>query len=260
MPVISNTATAKVFRGSQEISHIYRGSTLLWEKPSTWSPVSLFDSGEQGGLYVTSWAGSMFLEDTLTTPAGVGDTLGGLVDFSGNGNHALQRDSTRRPTIVDDSGRVGLLFNNTRDVLQHPGVVVGQTPEFEVSVCYIPNDPGNWMLMNSYLKPNPWWIAAQKGSGTTSISGTIDGTFEALYFDNSLWNGSTRGEIYSASQIANRLFFQGTNAKPVNSFGLFKYSSSSYTAPGIVLGILIREGRMSEAQRQNLDDFWYSLL
>ena len=259
LPKLDLTTALQIKGASGEFLQL-KGQGFSWEKPSSWSPVSLFSSGQAGGLYLPGSSGSMFKEDTLTTPAVVGDTLGGLIDFSGNGNHALQSDSTRRPTIVNNSGKVGLLFDSTNDVLNHPGAVLGQSPEFEVSLCYIPNDPTNWMLMNRYLAPSPWWVAAQKGSTSTAMYGGTGATFEAMYFNNSLWTGTTRGHLYSASQDASRLLFQGTSTSTLTEIGLFKYSSGSYTAPGIILGILIREGRMSETERQLLDTFWQSLL
>ena len=259
MPKLDLTTALQIKDASGEFFQL-KGQGFSWNKPSSWSPVSLFSSGQVGALYLPGSSGSMFKEDTLTTPAVVGDTLGGLIDLSGNGNHALQSESTRRPTIVNSSGKVGLLFNTTTNVLRHPGAVLGQTSEFEVSLCYRPNGPVNWILMSGYLSPNPWWVVAQRGSTNTLLNGTTNAGFGAMYFDNGLFDGTTRGQLYSASQAATRLLFQGTKSGNNPNIGMFKYSSGSYTAPGVVLGILIREGRMSETERQNLDSFWQSLL
>lgn len=60
----------------------------------------------QGGVYAPARAGGAFKDVAATQPAGHGDTVAKLIDFSNHGNHFLQADAAKRPVlnIVDGLG------------------------------------------------------------------------------------------------------------------------------------------------------------
>lgn len=83
------------------------------------SPLSLFQSGEQGVWYDPSDFSTMFQDSAGTTPVtAVGQAVGRILDKSGRGNHASQATPTARPILRQDgSGRYYLEFDGVDDVL-----------------------------------------------------------------------------------------------------------------------------------------------
>lgn len=66
---------------------------------SAFSPASLFSNGEEGAWYDPSDLSTMFQNSDGTTAVAVGDPVGYIEDKSGNGNHAIQATSAKRPTL-----------------------------------------------------------------------------------------------------------------------------------------------------------------
>ena len=83
------------------------------------SPLYLFQSGEQGVWFDPSDFSTMFQDSAGTTPAtAVGQAVGRILDKSGRGNHASQATPTRRPILRQDAGgRYYLEFDGVDDVL-----------------------------------------------------------------------------------------------------------------------------------------------
>ena len=74
------------------------------------SPASLFAGGEQGAWYDPSDLSTLFQNSDGTTAVAVGDPVGYIADKSGNGNHAIQSTSTKRPTLQQDGSLYYLDF------------------------------------------------------------------------------------------------------------------------------------------------------
>ena len=66
---------------------------------AAFSPASLFSNGEEGAWYDPSDLTTLFQNSDGTTAVAVGDPVGYLGDKSGNGNHAIQAISAKRPTL-----------------------------------------------------------------------------------------------------------------------------------------------------------------
>lgn len=73
------------------------------------SPAKLFAAGEEGAWYDPSSLSTLFQPDG-TTPAGVGDSVGKILDRSGNGNHLVQTTSTACPVLRQDGSLYYLDF------------------------------------------------------------------------------------------------------------------------------------------------------
>ena len=67
------------------------------------SPSALFANGEEGAWYDPSDLSTLFQSSDGTTAVAVGDPVGYIADKSGNGNHAIQATSAKRP-ILRNSG------------------------------------------------------------------------------------------------------------------------------------------------------------
>lgn len=85
---------------------------------AAFSPKSLFSNGEEGAWYDPSDLSSMFQNSDGTGAAAVDSPVGYIADKSGNGNHATQATSTKRPTLRLSGGLYYLEFDGTDDALQ----------------------------------------------------------------------------------------------------------------------------------------------
>jgi hypothetical protein len=84
-----------------------------------YSPLSLFQAGEQGVWFDPSDFSTMFQDSAGTTPVtAVGQAVGRILDKSGRGNHATQATAAARPVLrQDSSGRYYLEFDGVDDCL-----------------------------------------------------------------------------------------------------------------------------------------------
>lgn len=88
----------------------------LYNPVSTFTPASLFASGESGAYYDMSDLSSMFEERTAggTTPSSVGGVVGTIRDQSGLGNHWVATADAARP-ILRQSGSIYYLDTDSAD-------------------------------------------------------------------------------------------------------------------------------------------------
>lgn len=73
-------------------------------------PASLFASGEEGAWYDPSDLSTMFQNSDGTGAISVNGPVGYIADKSGNGNHAFQTTSAKRPTLRQDGSLYYLEF------------------------------------------------------------------------------------------------------------------------------------------------------
>lgn len=77
---------------------------LVTAMRNTYSPLSLFASGEQGVWYDPSDLSTLFQDAAGTIPVtGVGQPVGLMLDKSGRGNHATQSAANSRPILQQES-------------------------------------------------------------------------------------------------------------------------------------------------------------
>jgi hypothetical protein len=85
---------------------------ILETEPEAFTPLELFQSGEQGVWYEPSDLSTLFQDAAGTTPVtSDGDPVGLMQDKSGNGNHATQSVSASRPT------NEGISFDGVDDAM-----------------------------------------------------------------------------------------------------------------------------------------------
>jgi len=80
-------------------------------------PSVLFANGEEGAWYDPSDLASMFQSSDGTTAAVVDQPVGYIRDKSGNGNHAIQATSDKRPTLRQSGSLYYLEFDGANDCL-----------------------------------------------------------------------------------------------------------------------------------------------
>jgi hypothetical protein len=102
------------------VSGFQPGATLSLVSVSDtppFSPISLFSSNT-GAWYDPSDLSSMWQDSAGTTPAAVDQPVGKLNDKSGNGNHALQATTSKKPTLRNDGTNYYLEFDGADDWLR----------------------------------------------------------------------------------------------------------------------------------------------
>ena len=80
-------------------------------RTAPFSPQALFSTGDSGVWLDVSDLSSMFQLSDGTTAAAVDSPVGYIRDKSGNGNHAIQATSTRRPVLRETGGLYYLEFD-----------------------------------------------------------------------------------------------------------------------------------------------------
>lgn len=83
-----------------------------------WTPADLFVSGENGVWYDPSDLSTLWQDSARTIPVTAdGDPVGAMDDKSGNGHHALQANSSKRPVYKTAAGLSWLDFDGADDYL-----------------------------------------------------------------------------------------------------------------------------------------------
>ena len=82
------------------------------------SPASLFAGGTEGAWYDPSDLSTLFQDSAGTTPVTAsGQPVGLMLDKSGNGNHATQAISAKRPIYTEGIGLAWLAFDGVGDFM-----------------------------------------------------------------------------------------------------------------------------------------------
>ena len=116
-------AIGKLYLGSTQINKAYLGTTVLFS--SGFDPASLFAGGTEGAWYDPSDLSTLFQDSAGTTPVTAsGQPVGLMLDKSGNGNHAIQAISAKRPIYTEGSGLAWLAFDGVDDAMGGPGLGV----------------------------------------------------------------------------------------------------------------------------------------
>jgi hypothetical protein len=100
---------------------------------TNWQPTNLFPAGTIGYWYDPSDITTLFQDNLGATPVtAAGQTVGRILDKSGNGYHATQATLAQRPLYqIDASGRPYLSFDGVDDNLVIPAMtIVGTEPLF----------------------------------------------------------------------------------------------------------------------------------
>jgi lysophospholipase L1-like esterase len=101
---------------------------------ASWSPLALFAASEQGVWYDPSDFSTMFQDDAGTIPVTTtGQSVGKILDKSGNNNHATQATSGKRPVLqVDGSGKYYLDFDGSLSALSTSAIDISGTDKATV--------------------------------------------------------------------------------------------------------------------------------
>lgn len=108
MFLIPNSTNARLLLGGIPWVRVAGGFSLL----------SLFSGGAEGAWFDPSDISTLFQDSAGTTPVTAsGQPVGLMLDISGNGNHATQATSSKRPTYTTGSGLAWLAFDGADDAM-----------------------------------------------------------------------------------------------------------------------------------------------
>lgn len=147
---------------------------------------SLFAAGENGDYYSFQDLSNLKQNSDGTTDAAVGSPVGYIKDLSGNGNHATQSVSTRRPTLRQDvSGFYYLEFDGIDDSLNIGDIDLGNFagldgPSFSLFLSLKTTD--NSMIFFGAQSGSPWAISAIDGD-TSTVQSTSNLTLNTVIVD-----------------------------------------------------------------------------
>lgn len=154
------------------------------------TPASLFSDGSDGAWFEPS-PDTCFTDLALTTPAVVGDPVRGMLDLSGNGNHATgQPVAGANPILSVMGGYYYLDFTSTQRELDIPAHVSGSENH---TICYVANS-GNGTSQPVFGHGSSGG-AYQDRSFTTFISMLTTGTFSTVPVANNT-KGVTTNIVY----------------------------------------------------------------
>ena len=98
-----------------------------------WSPLDLFAGGKKGAWYDPSDLSTMWQDSAGTTPVTAdGQPVGKILDKSGNGNHATQAITSKRPTYRTSGGTHWLDFDGVDDSLYTETINLTSTSKISV--------------------------------------------------------------------------------------------------------------------------------
>lgn len=133
-----------------------------------WLPDALFASGEQGAWYDPSDLTTMFQDAAGTIPVVAdGDPVGLMLDKSGNGNHASQTTSTKRPLYKTDGTLHWILFDGIDDFLVTGNVNLTAVAKHFVSAGVRKTDSSSFRQLVGQGNTG----AAEAGSWDMSVGG-----------------------------------------------------------------------------------------
>jgi len=112
-------AIGKLYLGSTQINKAYLGANVLFS--SGFDTVSLFAAGQEGAWFDPSDLSTLFqdsAEPPVTPVTTAGQSVGTMLDKSGNGNHARQTTTAARPTYQTGAGLHWLNFDGVDDSMR----------------------------------------------------------------------------------------------------------------------------------------------
>lgn len=144
------------------------GLGLVHGGGASFSPVRLFTTGLHGAWWDPSDISTLFQDDAGTTPVTAsGQTVGRMLDKSGNGNHAIQATASRRPVYTVSGSTAYLAFEGVDDCLD---AADNDTLDF---------GQGEWIAqMIASIGGTSWTVPMGKSSSTlaNNIRLFIDGS------------------------------------------------------------------------------------
>ena len=160
----------------------------------SWTPKILFSASEVGAWYDPSDPTTVWQNSARTVPALVDDLIGAIDDKSGNGHHALQFVTAKRPILRTSGGLWYLDFDGINDgISSNFGVTLAQPNHIFVSTRFtgvtgrflytgVASGVSNSLFSNSDL----WTLSAGSQKNTAAAVTAADVVLSTLFTTNSV--------------------------------------------------------------------------
>jgi hypothetical protein len=256
------------------IGHVGRLG-LVAASRNVFHPLSLFSSGEVGVWYDPSDLSTLFQDSAGTTPVtSVGQSVGRMLDKSGQGNHAFMATSADRPILRQDAGgRYYLEAVGSSTRMQTGSVNFTSTDNLSVFLAVrklSDSSPGTVVELStnatSGANPGSFTVRAPGGASAT-YSAWSSGTLQVQALSPTAYPspdtrvlsmlsaiaGKTLILRANGSQIASTNFNQGTGNYGNYPLFLFRRSDTSLPFNGHFYGLLIRSKISTTEQLVNME-------
>ena len=188
------TALNKLYLGGTAINKAYLGANVLFSPIAGFNPATMFGTGIQGAWYDPSDLTTLF-RDTAVPPivpvTAAGQSVGTMLDKSGNDNHIRQSSAARRPTYRNGSGLHWLEFDGVDDTMGVIGINLTGTNKMGVVAGVrklSDNQEGHVVgtIVGYNKNPGAFHIRAPSNSGAGNYGVLFDGdSFVTVTSDNS---------------------------------------------------------------------------
>lgn len=193
---------------------------------------------------------------TPTTPAGVGDVVGTILDVSGNGNHWIATDDAHRGVLTLDGGRPYIAMDGDRD-----GYLTGWNPTGTPSavVAYRVDDSGsaaNYVLLADGVLGR-YALTGEDGSATTTISAN-SGT-PTYRLNGATWTPADRNAVYDGLEDIDAVVtLESLSLSAWDNFGVSAYPVSTYGAGGRFYGAIVIDRAFADADERALFEQFFA--
>jgi hypothetical protein len=158
---------------------------------------ALFANSEVGAWYDFSDLTTMFQDRAGTTPVTAdGQTVGKILDKSGNDNHATAPSDAARPLYKTSGGLHWLLFDGVDDALRTANVAFNGLTGLSV-VGSLFTSGNDWVAQYMTEQSGGGWWSAGISGGSSSPTGSACGT-PTYRVNASELVGATQATIYTA--------------------------------------------------------------
>lgn len=211
------------------------------------TPADLF-TAEAGGWWQASDLSKLWQDSARTTQvAADGDPVGAW-DTNVNSTHFLQATSGARPLYKTSAGVHWLQFDGADDAIS-AAINIG-TGTWTIAMSYTPGAV-DAMLIASSAGGADYVLVGHSGDSSTAIKDSST-TINSVYFDNVLFAGTTRGDLYTAFQGASSVILEMTTSGWAQIF--IGYYNANNTKPvGNVHAFTAINKSLSSTERANLN-------
>jgi hypothetical protein len=203
------------------------------------TPLDLFQSGEQGVWYDPSDLSTLFQDAAGTTPVtSDGDPVGLMQDKSGNGNDATQVTSAARPAYRTDGTLHWLEFDDVDDHLDMPVLNVA---DFDMTLGYTRNGSGAEMFIYGGQGGASFLGVVESGSSSSPDNNSGGPVYRV---DNSTVTPNTRAQLHTDLPDGVSVVFEvdGFNSTTWDEFRFGQYSGANLELSGKAFNIVFVEG------------------
>jgi hypothetical protein len=191
----------KLYFGSTPINKAYLGAGILFS--GGFDPALLFVGTTEGAWFDPSDLSTLFQDSAGTTPVTAsGQPVGKMLDKSGNGNHATQATSSKRPTYTEGGGLSGLAFDGVDDAMYAPALGVTSSA---LTMLYSATQSGGTAYNMIFGVRNTYENGFENfanSNGTRETWIVVDGEYNFTEFGDSSVN-QIAGAVWNGSYIQN---------------------------------------------------------